>query len=160
MRSVVAQLLSSDVKHGDGKSGGCSVSKGASGILHPQIFDEAPNLNDRVRAGSFVIAPVAAELLIIARSAFFAVFDLDPSLVNHLHVALVVVVVEGDPLHAFPFVLTISELVEPHSVLVVVVLRIERGLQVLAPVDVCVRGDEFVGRLAIARILNLLIRVA
>ena len=146
------------MKHGDSESGGGGASKGAGGILHPQIFDEAPNFDDRVRTGSFVFVPDALELLIIASGAFLAVFDLDPGPADVLHVFLVIVVVEGDPLGAFPFVLAVSELVEPLAVLVVVVLRVERGLQVLAPVDVCVRSDEFVDRLAV--LIDLLISVA
>ena len=146
------------MEHGDSESGGGGVRKGAGGILHYQIFNEAPNFDDRVRAGSFVFVPDALELLIITCSAFFAVFDLDPGPADVLHVTLVFVVVEGDPLGAFPFVLAVSELVEPLAVLVVVVLRVECGLQVLAPVDVCVRSDEFVDRLAV--LLDLLLSVA
>ena len=63
-----------------------------------------------------------------------------------------------DPLHTFPPKLAPSELVEPLSVVVVVVLCIERGFQALVPVDVCVRCNEFV--YLIATLLNLLVRVA
>ena len=148
------------MKHGDSESGSCSISKGAGCILHQQILDEAVNLYERVRAGSFVVfVAFAAPFSIIASGAFLTVMDHDLCPADVVHVFLVIVIVDGDPLNSLPGMLAPSELVEPISVRVVVVLRVESGLQVFVPVDICVRGNEFVYRLAIL-ITNLLIRIA
>jgi len=109
-------------------------------FFHEDIFEEAPESHDTCSAGSLIA--IVAEFPIIAGVTLLAVMDLDPGPGDHIHVVLVVIIVAGKVLHALPVVLAISELIEPLSVRIVVVLGVERTFHVLFPVYIGVRTNE------------------